>query len=105
MKHRRHYFMKADKLRSQFEALEEPYGAIVVEISPPPSTIVNADPGTVAETTVNRSGECAATQDPEKTQARLKRCKTIELNHRNFAKKQCVAKEITNESNFRCTRN
>jgi hypothetical protein len=32
--------MKADMLSSQFDALEEPSDAIVVDISPPPSAIV-----------------------------------------------------------------
>jgi len=40
MKHRLHHFMKADMLRSQFETLEEPSDAIVIDISPPPSAIV-----------------------------------------------------------------
>ena len=40
MKHRPSHFMKADMLPSQFEALEEPSDAIVVDISPPPSAIV-----------------------------------------------------------------
>jgi gluconokinase len=40
MKHRLRHFMKADMLPSQFEALEEPSDAIVVEISPPPGAIV-----------------------------------------------------------------
>ena len=40
MKHRLSHFMKADMLSSQFDALEEPSDAIVVDISPPPSAIV-----------------------------------------------------------------
>ena len=40
MKHRLNHFMKADMLPSQFDALEEPSDAIVVDISPPPSAIV-----------------------------------------------------------------
>ncbi len=33
MDERQHHFMKADLLRSQFEALEEPCGAVVVDVS------------------------------------------------------------------------
>lgn len=40
MKHRLSHFMKANMLSSQFDALEEPSDAIVVDISPPPSAIV-----------------------------------------------------------------
>ena len=40
MKHRLSHFMRADMLPSQFDALEEPSDAIVVDISPPPSAIV-----------------------------------------------------------------
>jgi hypothetical protein len=40
MKHRLSHFMKADMLPSQFDALEEPSDAIVVDISPQPSAIV-----------------------------------------------------------------
>lgn len=40
MQHRPKHFMKADMLSSQFDALEEPSDAIVVDISPPPSAIV-----------------------------------------------------------------
>jgi gluconokinase len=41
MKHRPNHFMKADMLPSQFDALEEPSDAIVVDISRSPSTIVS----------------------------------------------------------------
>jgi gluconokinase len=41
MKHRSSHFMKADMLSSQFDALEEPSDAIVVDVSPPPSVIVS----------------------------------------------------------------
>jgi gluconokinase len=40
LQHRTGHYMKADMLASQFEALEEPSGAIVVDVSPPPGTIV-----------------------------------------------------------------
>lgn len=40
MKHRPKHFMKANMLDSQFEALEEPFDAIVVDISLPSSAIV-----------------------------------------------------------------
>jgi gluconokinase len=40
MKHRPEHFMKANMLDSQFEALEEPSDAIVIDISLPPSAIV-----------------------------------------------------------------
>jgi gluconokinase len=40
MEHRPKHFMKAEMLASQFEALEEPSDAMVVDISPPPSIIV-----------------------------------------------------------------
>ena len=40
MKHRPRHFMTEDMLPSQFDALEEPSDAIVVDISPPPSVIV-----------------------------------------------------------------
>ena len=40
LRHRPSHFMKADMLASQFEALEEPYDALVVDISAPPSAIV-----------------------------------------------------------------
>jgi len=41
MKHRRRHFMKANMLDSQFEALEEPFDAIVVDISLPSPAIVS----------------------------------------------------------------
>ena len=40
MKHRTRHFMKANMLPSQFDALEEPSDAVVVDISLPPSAIV-----------------------------------------------------------------
>ena len=39
MKHRPSHFMKADMLSSQFDALEEPSDAIVVDISPPSAIV------------------------------------------------------------------
>jgi gluconokinase len=41
MKGRSGHFMKTDMLLSQFDALEEPSDAIVVDTSPPPSAIVS----------------------------------------------------------------
>jgi len=40
LEHRPRHFMKADMLASQFEALEEPSNALVVDVSPPPVAIV-----------------------------------------------------------------
>jgi gluconokinase len=40
MKHRLEHFMKANMLDSQFEALEEPSDAIVIDISLPPPAVV-----------------------------------------------------------------
>ncbi len=38
--HRTNHFMNKDLLGSQFDTLEEPHDAIVVDIAPPPETIV-----------------------------------------------------------------
>jgi gluconokinase len=40
LEHRPGHFMKADMLASQFEALEEPDDALVVDASLPPSAVV-----------------------------------------------------------------
>jgi gluconokinase len=40
LRHRPNHFMKADMLASQFDALEEPADALVVDVSAPPNTIV-----------------------------------------------------------------
>ncbi|HEY9466237.1 MAG TPA: hypothetical protein VIR54_24245, partial [Vicinamibacterales bacterium] len=40
LEHRPDHFMKADMLASQFEALEEPDDALVVDVSLPPGVIV-----------------------------------------------------------------
>jgi gluconokinase len=40
LRHRPSHFMKADMLTSQFDALEEPDDALVVDVSAPPSVIV-----------------------------------------------------------------
>jgi carbohydrate kinase (thermoresistant glucokinase family) len=40
LKHRRNHFMKVDLLASQFDALEEPDDALVVDVSEPPNVIV-----------------------------------------------------------------
>jgi gluconokinase len=40
LKHRSSHFMKVSMLASQFEVLEEPSEAIVIDVSPPPRAIV-----------------------------------------------------------------
>ena len=40
LKHRHRHFMKVGMLASQLEALEEPSDALVVDVSAPPSAIV-----------------------------------------------------------------
>ena len=40
LRHRPDHFMKADMLASQFDALDEPADALVVDVSAPPSDIV-----------------------------------------------------------------
>jgi gluconokinase len=40
MQHRTGHYMKADMLASQFEALEEPSDALIVDVSQPPAAIV-----------------------------------------------------------------
>jgi gluconate kinase len=40
MQHRTGHYMKADMLASQFEALEEPSDALIVDVSQSPSAIV-----------------------------------------------------------------
>ena len=40
LRHRSNHFMKVDLLASQFDALEEPDDALVVDVSEPPSVIV-----------------------------------------------------------------
>jgi gluconokinase len=40
VKHRPRHFMKADMLASQFAALEEPFDAVVADVSAPPGAIV-----------------------------------------------------------------
>jgi len=40
LQHRSGHYMKADMLASQLEALEEPAGALVVDVSQPPAAIV-----------------------------------------------------------------
>ena len=40
LKHRPNHFMKAGMLASQFDALDEPADALVVDVSAPPNTIV-----------------------------------------------------------------
>ena len=40
LKHRPSHFMKADMLASQFDALEEPSDALVVDVSAPPTVIM-----------------------------------------------------------------
>src|SRR5688572_5262056 len=40
LRQRSKHFMKADMLASQFDALEEPHDALVVDVSTPPTEIV-----------------------------------------------------------------
>ena len=40
LQHRSGHYMKADMLASQFDALEEPSDALIVDVSPPPDAIV-----------------------------------------------------------------
>jgi gluconokinase len=40
LQHRTGHYMKADMLASQFEALEEPFDALIVDVSQPPAAIV-----------------------------------------------------------------
>jgi len=40
LRHRPNHFMKADMLASQFDALDEPADALVVDVSAPPNAIV-----------------------------------------------------------------
>jgi gluconokinase len=40
LQHRTGHYMKADMLASQFEALEEPSDALIVDVSQPPGAIV-----------------------------------------------------------------
>jgi gluconokinase len=40
LQHRSGHYMKADMLASQFDALEEPSDALIVDVSPPPGAIV-----------------------------------------------------------------
>jgi gluconokinase len=40
LQHRSGHYMKADMLASQFDALEEPSDALIVDVSPPPGVIV-----------------------------------------------------------------
>lgn len=47
MSQRREHFMKADLLKSQFEALEEPANALVVDISPPLEVVVQSILGAI----------------------------------------------------------
>jgi len=40
LEHRPSHFMKADMLASQFDALDEPFDALVVDVSAPPNVVV-----------------------------------------------------------------
>jgi gluconokinase len=42
MARRKNHYMKAEMLKSQFDALEEPADALTVDISPPVEEIVQA---------------------------------------------------------------
>jgi gluconokinase len=56
--HRRHHFMKADMLASQFAALDEPSDALVVDVSAPPAAIVEQ---ILAELHIPHHGDVAGT--------------------------------------------
>lgn len=73
MKHRPRHFMKADMLPSQFDALEEPFDAIVVDISLPSSAIVAQILAQLRRRRPILQGR-AATQDVQKRCARGKTC-------------------------------
>ncbi len=61
LQHRAHHFMKANMLASQFDALEEPSDAIIVDIAQPPDAIVEpilagmSHPTTAAVSTTSKS--------------------------------------------------
>lgn len=69
MKHRPTHFMKADMLPSQFDALEEPSDAIVVDISLPSSAIVAQILAQLRRRGPILQGRAAA-QDAQKRRAR-----------------------------------
>jgi len=69
MKHRPRHFMKADMLPSQFDEMEEPSDAIVVDISPPPSAIV-AQILTQLRSPRSKLQGRAATEDAQRRRAR-----------------------------------
>ena len=79
MKHRSSHFMRADMLSSQFDALEEPSDAIVVDVLPPPSVIV--------------SEILVQLQEPQPTVQGLAVTQHVRdvagLDQKNFAPKQC----------------
>ena len=74
MKHRPKHFMKADMLPSQFDALEEPSDAIVVDISLPPSCHRGADTRAIAETTPTLQNDTAPQDAQKKPMRRVKIC-------------------------------
>jgi gluconokinase len=61
LQHRTHHFMKANMLASQFDVLEEPSDAIIVDIAQPPDAIVErilagvSHPSTAGASTPPRS--------------------------------------------------
>jgi gluconokinase len=88
LKHRPSHFMKADMLPSQFDSLEEPSDAIVVDISPPPSVIVAQILEQLRRPWPTVPGR-AATQDAQKRRARGEEVRGVAgLDHKNFAPKE-----------------
>ena len=74
MKQRRKHFIKADMLPSQFEALEEPSDAIVVDISLSPSAIVEQVLTHLPRPRPTLRGRAASATCPEQACARAKMC-------------------------------
>jgi gluconokinase len=53
MEERPHHYMRAGLLESQFAALEEPAGAIVADITPPPAVIIEHVAAALSQRGVN----------------------------------------------------
>lgn len=88
MKHRPRHFMKADMLPSQFDALEEPSDAIVVDISLPSSAIVAQVLAQLRRPRSILQGR-AAIQGVQKKCARGEEARDVAgLDHKNFAPKR-----------------
>ncbi len=60
VRHRPNHFMKVDLLASQFDALEEPDDAVVVDVSAPPSVIVEH---ILSQLRIPRHADAAKTPD------------------------------------------